>query len=58
MGIKNPGVEATRLFQLKHGIIFDDINTLNPPDPKYNKPSILDFKHSRKVIQYKPEAET
>ena len=29
MGIKNPGIEATRLFQLKHGIIFDDINTVH-----------------------------
>ena len=57
MGIKNPGIEATRLFQLKNGIVFDDINSMNPPELKYNKPSILDFKHNRKVIQYKPEAE-
>ncbi len=57
MNIKNPGVEATRHFQLKHGIIFDDINVAKSPEIKHHKASILDFKHNRKVIQYKPELE-
>ena len=48
--IKNPGTEATRLFQLKHGIIFDDINTTKVPETKNDKLGFLNYRHNRKVI--------
>ena len=50
MGIKNPGIEATRLFQLKHGIIFDDINTPKVPEVKSDNFGFLNYRHNRKVI--------